>query len=185
MAETPSNMIPLGTVAPDFNLISPITGETVSYSNCKGEKGTLVMFICNHCPYVVLVAEAISELAKDYQNKGFGVVAISSNDVGNYPEDSPEKMITFAKENDFTFPYLYDETQKVAHAYKAACTPDFYLFDGEDLLYYRGQMDDARPGNHKTNDGNDLRNAMDAILNGHNRPQIQKPSCGCNIKWFK
>lgn len=184
MARTPSNMLPLGTKAPDFNLLDTVTGTFRSLESAKGEKGTVVMFICNHCPFVIHVNPEIVKLAKEYQAKGIGFVAISSNDVENYPQDAPYLMKQKAKEQGYSFPYLYDETQEVAKAYDAACTPDFYLFDANSELVYRGQLDDSRPGNGIPLTGADLRNAMDALLKGKEIDANQKPSIGCNIKWI-
>ncbi|MBC72954.1 thioredoxin family protein [Flagellimonas abyssi] len=183
MARTPSNMLPLGTKAPDFKLFDTISGTSISLNSAKGEKGTVVMFICNHCPFVLHVNPMIVELAKKYQEKGIAFVAISSNDVENYPQDSPDLMKQKAKEEGYTFPYLYDETQEVAKAYDAACTPDIYLFDPQLTLVYRGQLDGSRPGNDVPLTGSDLKKAMDAILEGKEVEQDQKPSLGCNIKW--
>ncbi|WP_036379282.1 thioredoxin family protein [Muricauda sp. MAR_2010_75] len=183
MARTPSNMLPLGTKAPDFELMDTVTDETLSFQKLKGEKGTVVLFICNHCPFVIHVNPEISKLGKEYQAKGINFVAISSNDVENYPQDAPHLMKEKAQEMDYTFPYLYDETQEVAKAYDAACTPDFYLFDGDSKLVYRGQLDDSRPGNGLPLTGLDLRKAMDALLEGKAIDPDQKPSIGCNIKW--
>ena len=183
MARTPSNMLPLGTKAPNFKLFDTISGTSVSLNSAKGEKGTVVMFICNHCPFVIHVNPMIIELAKKYQEKGIAFVAISSNDVENYPQDSPDLMKQKAKEEGYTFPYLYDETQEVAKAYDAACTPDIYLFDPQLTLVYRGQLDGSRPGNDVPLTGSDLKKAMDAILEGKEVEQDQKPSLGCNIKW--
>ena len=183
MARTPSNMLALGTKAPNFNLTDTVTDTQKSLQEVKGEKGTVIMFICNHCPFVVHVNPEISKLGKEYQSKGIGFVAISSNDVRNYPDDSPHLMKLKAKEEGYTFPYLYDETQEVAKAYDAACTPDFYLFNGNLDLVYRGQLDDSRPGNGLPLTGTDLRNAMDALLAGKAISSVQKPSIGCNIKW--
>ncbi len=183
MARTPSNMLALGTDAPNFNLLDTVSDSQMSLQELKGEKGTVVMFICNHCPFVIHVNPEISKLGKVYQEKGIGFIAISSNDVVNYPQDAPHLMKQRAKEEDYTFPYLYDETQEVAHAYDAACTPDFYLFDKDLKLVYRGQLDDSRPGNGIPLTGTDLRDAMDALLSGKEIDQDQKPSIGCNIKW--
>ncbi len=183
MARTLSNMLPLGTKAPDFELLDTVTNQTLSLQKLKGEKGTVVLFICNHCPFVIHVNPEISKLGKEYQAKGINFVAISSNDVENYPQDAPHLMKKKAQEEDYTFPYLYDETQEVAKAYDAACTPDFYLFDGDSKLVYRGQLDDSRPGNGLPLTGSDLRNAMDALLEGKAIDPDQKPSIGCNIKW--
>ncbi|MAU15442.1 MAG: thioredoxin family protein [Muricauda sp.] len=184
MARTPSNMLPLGTKAPDFELLDTVSDKILSLENLKGKKGTVIMFICNHCPFVIHVNPQIVKLAKEYQEKGISFVAISSNDVKNYPQDAPHLMKQKAIEEDYTFPYLYDETQKVAKAYDAACTPDFYLFDADLTLVYRGQLDDSRPGNGIPLTGRDLKNAMDAVLNGEKVDPDQKPSLGCNIKWI-
>lgn len=183
MSLTPSTMLRLGTIAPYFELMDTLTKNLTSLNDVKGKKGTVVMFICNHCPFVKHVNEALVRLSKDYSVTGFGFVAISSNDVENYPQDSPELMAKTAKEEGYSFPYLYDPSQEVAKAYDAACTPDFYLFDEELKLVYRGQLDTSRPGNGIPVSGIDLREAMDHLLN--NRPQCedQKPSIGCNIKW--
>jgi peroxiredoxin len=185
MARTPSNMLPLGTKAPDFELLDTVSDQKLSLNQLKGEKGTVVMFICNHCPFVIHVNPEISKLGREYQSKGINFVAISSNDVENYPQDAPHLMKEKAQEMDYTFPYLYDETQEVAKAYDAACTPDFYLFDGNLKLVYRGQLDDSRPGNGVPLTGSDLRNAMDALLEGSAISADQKPSIGCNIKWIE
>ena len=183
MARTPSNMLPLGTKAPNFELLDTVSDTTISLNNAKGEKGMVVMFICNHCPFVIHVNPLIVELAKEYQEKGIAFVAISSNDVENYPQDAPDLMKQKAKEEGYSFPYLYDETQKVAKAYDAACTPDIYLFDAKLNLVYRGQLDGSRPGNDVPLTGTDLKNAMDAVLEGKEVEKDQKPSLGCNIKW--
>lgn len=183
MARTPSNMLDLGTQAPNFTLFNSTDGKSLSFSDVHGTHGTVVMFICNHCPYVMHVFEGIASLANDYMEQGFGFVAISSNDVENYPDDSPELMKKTAEEQGFNFPYLYDESQDVAKAYDAACTPDFYLFDAERALVYRGQMDNSRPGNDVPVSGKDLRAALDALLAGTPIDSLQKPSLGCNIKW--
>lgn len=183
MARTPSNMLALGTKAPEFELLDTVSNETLSLEKLKGKNGTVVMFICNHCPFVIHVNPELSKLGKEYQAKGIGFVAISSNDVINYPQDAPDLMKEKAKAMEYSFPYLYDETQEVAKAYDAACTPDFYLFDANLELVYRGQLDDSRPGNGLPLTGSDLRNAMDAVLNGNAVDSNQKPSIGCNIKW--
>ena len=184
MAATPSNMLPLKTKAPDFKLLDTVSGKTLSFNDVKGPKGTVVMFICNHCPYVLHVNDQIVDIAKTYQDKGIGFVAISSNDVENYPQDAPELMTEQAKKIGYTFPYLYDETQAVAKAYQAACTPDFYVFDQADELVYRGRMDASTPKNNEPNDGKDLRKALDLLQEGKIIPdEEQKPSIGCNIKW--
>jgi len=183
MSLTPSNMMPLGTTAPDFNLLDVVGDKMVSLKGVQGDKGTVVMFICNHCPYVIHVNEEIVRIANDYRINGFGFVAINSNDVENYPEDSPENMVISAEKNNYTFPYLYDESQETAKAYDAACTPDFYLFDAELKLIYRGQLDDSRPGNMILVTGRNLREALDSVLNNSPQRKNQKPSMGCNIKW--
>lgn len=183
MARTLSNMLPLGTKAPDFNLLDTVSGAYLSLQKLKGLKGTIVMFICNHCPFVKHVNSEISKLAKDYLQKGINCIAISSNDVENYPQDAPQLMKQNAVEQGFVFPYLYDETQDVAKAYDAACTPDFYVFDKDLKLVYRGQLDDSRPENGIPLTGNDIRNALDNILNNKPVSPNQKPSIGCNIKW--
>ena len=183
MAQTPSNMLSLGTKAPDFRLPDVISDHPVSLAEVKGEKGTVVMFICNHCPFVIHVNEEIVRTANDYRVTGFGFVAISSNDVENYPQDGPGKMLETARVNNYSFPYLYDETQEVAKAYDAACTPDFYVFDGKLRLVYRGQLDNSRPGNSIPVNGRDLREALDNILNNNPQRKDQRPSIGCNIKW--
>jgi peroxiredoxin len=183
MSRTPSNMLPLGTKAPEFNLLNTTTQKTISYDDVKGSVATLVMFICNHCPFVLHVNSQLVKLENEYKNKGIGFVAISSNDVENYPQDSPDLMKKHAEELGYPFPYLYDETQEVAKAYNAACTPDFYLFDSELKLVYRGQLDDSRPNTDIPVTGRDIRNALDAIIAGTEVSQNQIPSLGCNIKW--
>lgn len=183
MARTPSNMLPLGTLAPTFNLMDVVTEKTLELQTIKGEKGTLIMFICNHCPFVVHVNPEIAQMGIQYGPKGIGFIAISSNDIENYPQDAPYLMKQIAKEEGYTFPYLYDETQEVAKAYDAACTPDFYLFDANLKLAYHGQLDDSRPGNGILVTGIDIRNAIDALLDGKDIGSNQKPSIGCNIKW--
>ncbi len=183
MAQTPSNMLSLGTSAPEFNLIDTVSNEMLSYTSIRGEKGTVVMFICNHCPFVIHVNSELVALANAYKGKGIGFVAISSNDVVKYPQDGPEKMKINAEDNEYPFPYLYDESQDVAKAYDAACTPDFYVFDENNRLAYRGQLDDSRPGNDKPLDGADIRNALECLINDADNKKVQKPSIGCNIKW--
>ncbi len=183
MARTESNMLPLGTIAPDFYLKDTNSNDTLSFTDCSGEKGTLVAFICNHCPYVHHILEEFIRISNDYRVQGLGFVAISSNDVKNYPQDGPDLMTEFAFQNNFEFPYLYDKTQQTAKDYDAACTPDFYLFDGQNKLVYRGQMDDSRPGNSIPVSGSDLRGAIDGILYNRSINPVQKPSMGCNIKW--
>ncbi|MBN2375944.1 MAG: thioredoxin family protein [Sedimentisphaerales bacterium] len=182
MVETRSNMLALGTRAPEFQL-PDINGRMVGLADFAGAPAVLVIFMCNHCPYVIHVREKLVELAKEYQSRGVAVVAINSNDVENYPDDSPEKMKQDAEKFGYTFDYLFDETQQVARAYLAACTPDFFLFDAECKLIYRGQMDDSRPGSEIPVTGADLCAAMDAVLQGQTVATEQKPSMGCNIKW--
>jgi len=182
MAVTPSTMLSLGTQAPDFSL--PDTeGNLVSLSDFRDAPALLVIFMCNHCPFVKHVAQGLAKLAQQYQAKGVAIVGINSNDVQSFPEDSPANMKKEAARHGYTFPYLYDETQKVAKAYRAACTPDFFLFDRQRRLVYRGQMDDSRPGSKIPVTGKDLRAALDAVLAGQPVPEVQKPSMGCNIKW--
>ena len=183
MSRTASKMLPLGTAAPDFRLPDVISGENYSYSQLKGEKGTLVFFICNHCPFVHHVLPELLMIAGDYRVQGIGIIAISSNDVAQYPQDGPELMAEFAFRNKFSFPYFYDESQKVARAFDAACTPDIFLFDRDDKLYYRGQLDDSRPGNGIPLSGSSLRGAIDALIYNRSFREEQKPSIGCNIKW--
>lgn len=183
MALTPSNMLPLGTKAPDFTLVDTVTNQQCAFNDIKGSRGTVVMFICNHCPFVVHVIDEVVRIANDYRILGFGFVAISSNDVENYPQDGPELMWKNARQNNFTFPYLFDETQNIAKLYDAACTPDFFVFDAKDNLVYRGQMDDSRPGNGVSVSGRDLRGALDNVFNSKPQETLQKPSIGCNIKW--
>jgi len=184
MALTPSTMLlELGTPAPPFELPDVVTGQKISLDTFAGKKALLVMFICRHCPYVVHVREELARLGRDYANKSVGIVAISSNDAEAYPEDSPESLKEMALELGFNFPLCYDETQEVAKAYTAACTPDFFLFDENRRLVYRGQLDDSRPGNGIPVTGKDLRAAIDAVLEGREVSKDQKPSLGCNIKW--
>jgi peroxiredoxin len=175
-------MLPLGTQAPDFELPN-VDGRMVGLAEAAGPRGTVVMFICNHCPFVKHVADHLAMVARDYASRGIGFVAISSNDVAAHPADSPEQMVREAEDRGYLFPYLYDETQEVAKAYHAACTPDFYLFDAERKLAYRGQLDSSRPGNDLPVTGSDLREAIDALLAGRPPRDDQKPSIGCNIKW--
>ncbi|MEM7484648.1 MAG: thioredoxin family protein [Bacteroidota bacterium] len=184
MARTPSNMLPLGTKAPSFTLHNTVTDKSCSLEELKGENGTLIMFICNHCPFVIHVNPEISKMGRAYQDKGINFIAISSNDIVNYPQDAPHLMKQKAKEAQYSFPYLYDESQEVAKAYDAACTPDFYLFDATLELVYRGQLDDSRPGNGIPVTGSDLRVAMNSLLNSEAISANQKPSIGCNIKWI-
>lgn len=183
MAATLTKQIPLGFPAPSFSLPDTVSGKTLSLEDVKSDKATVFMFICNHCPFVKHVIQGIIELANDYQPKGVSFVAISSNDVEAYPADSPEKMKEWAETLNFPFPYLYDESQAVARAYIAECTPDFSIFDGDMKCVYRGQLDDARPNNQADVDAKDIRAALDAILAGEKVNPEQKPSIGCNIKW--
>ncbi len=182
MVNTPSTMLPLGTEAPHFSL--PDTeGRTVSIHDFDEAPGLLVMFICNHCPFVQHIREGLAEFAREYTKHGLAIVGISSNDVDQYPDDSPDQMAKEKEEAGYVFPYLYDESQEVAKAYRAACTPDFFLFDDERKLVYRGQFDSSRPGNDEPVTGKDLRAAADAVLQGWPMPVAQRPSMGCNIKW--
>ena len=183
MAQTPSNMLPLGTTAPDFELKDTLSGNSLKLKDLTGNKGTLIIFMCNHCPFVIHVIDEVVRIANDYRVQGMGMIAISSNDVGKYPQDAPELMYEFAFKNKMDFPYLYDETQQVAKDYDAACTPDFYLFDAQNHLVYRGQLDDSRPMNGIPVSGSDLRNAIDGLLYNRKINANQKPSIGCNIKW--
>lgn len=183
MSLTESTMTSLGARAPDFSLPEPLAGQVRSLEQLRGERATLMMFICNHCPYVIHVIQGIKALSADYLPRGVGIVAINSNDVANNPEDSPEKMSAWATQEQFLFPYLFDETQAVAHAYGAACTPDFFLFDQQLNCVYRGRMDGAKPGNDESVTGQNLRDALDAILAGVSVNSDQQPSLGCNIKW--
>ena len=183
MAATASTMLPLGTKAPDFSLPdTTAAGSTVARDDLSDKPALLVMFISNHCPYVKHVADELVRLGREYGDR-VGIVAVGSNDVTNYPDDDPVAMARFAAEHGFTFPYLYDETQSVAQAYRAACTPDFFLFDADRALVYRGQLDGSRPSNDVAIDGRDLRAALDAVLAGEAMPEPQVPSMGCNIKW--
>lgn len=183
MARTPSNMLPLQTLAPKFYLKDTNSNYHYSFDDLKGTKGTLVVFICNHCPFVHHIVEELVMIVNDYRVLGIGFMAISSNDIEQYPQDSPELMTEFAFQNRFEFPYLFDETQEVAKAFDAACTPDFFLFDNQNRLIYRGQMDDSRPGNGIPTSGSDLRNALDSLIYNRSLASPQKPSLGCNIKW--
>lgn len=184
MVKTASTMLQLGTRAPEFSL-SNIDSSVVSLADFADKKGLLVVFMCNHCPFIKHLRKELAEFGNEYQGKGLGVVGISSNDVANYPDDSPEKMAEEAADAGYQFPYLYDESQEVAKAYKAACTPDFFLFDAGMALAYRGQFDDSRPGNDLPVTGADLRAACDQVLAGESVPVEQKPSIGCNIKWIE
>ena len=178
-----SNMLQLGTSAPDFVLPDTISGSNMSLANLASDKATLIMFICNHCPYVLHINKALVQLAHDYIEKGVSFIAISSNDVVNYPQDAPEKMRVVAEKEGYPFPYLYDESQEIAKAYMAACTPDLFLFNTEMKLVYRGQLDDSRPSNGKPVTGKSMRDALDIVLNKGKVPEEQIPSIGCGIKW--
>ena len=182
MARTPSNMVNLGTLAPNFKLLNTRNNEPVISDNYFNKNGTIIMFICNHCPFVIHVLDEIVSITKKYDNE-ISFIAISSNDIVNYPEDSPELMKKLAEEKKFNFPYLYDETQEVAKKYDAACTPDFFIYNSDKQLVYRGQLDDSRPGNDIPVTGHDLRKAIDSLINGEEIDKNQKPSIGCNIKW--
>jgi peroxiredoxin len=185
MAFTQSTMLQLGTQAPNFTLPDTVSGKTMSLSELASDKATVIMFLCNHCPYVLHVNEEIVRVVDEYKNKGVSFIGISSNDAVNYPQDGPDKMKDHAQKAGYNFPYLYDESQDVAKAYDAACTPDFYVFDGDMKLVYRGRLDDSRPGNDIPLSGKDLRAALDAVLAGEEVHGAQYPSGGCNIKWKK
>ena len=182
MVQTLSTMLLLGTSAPQFSLPDP-DGKIVSLSDFDGAPALVVVFMCNHCPFVKHVAPGLADLAREYQDKGVAVVGVNPNDIANYPDDSPQKMAEASKEYGYTFPYLLDESQAVAKAYRAACTPDFFVFDADRQLVYRGQMDDSRPSLDLPVTGADLRGALDAVLDGRSVAAEQKPSVGCNIKW--
>ena len=182
MVKTASTMLPLGTPAPAFSLRN-VDGQMVSLEDFQGKTALLVIFMCNHCPFVKHIADQLAQLGREYQAAGVGVVAISSNDIANHPEDSPEQMIHEVEQRGYTFPYLYDEDQDVAIAYRAACTPDFYIFDGNQELAYRGQLDSSRPDSGIPVSGDDLRAALDAVMAGQPPSEQQVPSIGCNIKW--
>jgi len=183
MALTPSTMLELGTPAPDFRLPDATSGRTVARDDLADAPALLVAFLCNHCPYVKHIREGLARFARDTEGHGLAMVAVSANDVSTHPDDAPEKMAEEAKAQGYVFPYLYDESQEVAKAYRAACTPDFFLFDRDRRLVYRGQFDDSRPGNDEPVTGKDLRAAVDAVLAGEPVPTEQRPSLGCNIKW--
>ena len=183
MALTESTMLQLGTKAPAFSLPDTVSGNEISFQDIKGTNGTVVMFLCNHCPYVIHVNQELIRIANDYKEKCIGFVAISSNDAVKYTDDTPDKMKLIAKVLMYPFPYLYDEPQDVARAYDAACTPDLYIFDADDQLYYRGRLDESRPGNDKPLTGKDMRLALDLLFRGEAPMTKQYPSAGCNIKW--
>lgn len=185
MARADSSMIPLGTIAPDFKLFEPASNQWRTLADCAGEQGTLVMFICNHCPYVQQYNEELAQLGRDYLSRGIGIVAINSNDIEAYPDDAPDKMVLEVEKHAYSFPYLYDETQQIARAYQAQCTPDFFLFNRSLACVYRGRLDDATPGNSKPVTGIDLRTAMESLLTGVDIASEQSPSMGCSIKWKK
>jgi thiol-disulfide isomerase/thioredoxin len=183
MALTPSSMLPLGTVAPDFILPDTVSGKELSLSNLKSNIATVIFFICNHCPFVKHIQTQLAQVAKDYKSQGISFIAINSNDIMSHPDDRPEKMKETALREGYIFPYLFDATQDVAKAYRAECTPDFYIFDKSMQCVYRGQLDDSRPGNDIPVTGHDIRSALDAILADKPVSANQKPSIGCNIKW--
>jgi peroxiredoxin len=183
MALVESNPFEKGKKAPDFNLFDTVSGENLSLNNLKGDKGTVIMFICNHCPYVLHVNPELVKLANDYKDKGIAFIAISSNSVDSHPQDGPNFMTVQAKKLAYPFPYLYDETQEIARAYDAVCTPDFYVFDANLGAIYHGQLDDSRPGNGVELSGSSIRNTLDAVLAGEELTEVEKPSIGCSIKW--
>lgn len=183
MARTASTMLPLGTKAPDFQLLDVVSGKTISLDTFAAKKGLLVMFICRHCPFVKHVQGELAKIGRDYAPKDLGIVAISANDAENYPDDAPDSLKEMAEQLGFNFPLCYDQTQETAKAYTAACTPDFFVFDANQELFYRGQLDDSRPGNEEPVNGKDLRAALDAVLASQSASPQQKPSLGCNIKW--
>lgn len=185
MVLTPSTMLPLGTIAPNFQLLDVVSEKIISLDQFNHQKGLLIMFICQHCPFVKHIQVELGKLGQDYQNQGLEIIAISSNSIETHPEDSPEKLKQMAEEFNFNFPICYDETQEIAKAYTAACTPDFFLFDHNKKLVYRGQLDDSRPSNGLPVTGKDLRQAIDLLLNNQPISEDQKPSIGCNIKWKK
>ncbi len=183
MVKTASTMLPLGIKAPNFQLPEVVSSKTISLDTFAGKQGLLIMFICQHCPFVKHIEKELAKIGKDYENTNLGILAISANNIETHPDDAPDNLKAMALELGFTFPYCYDETQEVAKAYTAACTPDFFLFDAKQELVYRGQLDDSRPGNDKPVTGKDLRNAIDMVLAGKEINPDQKPSIGCNIKW--
>lgn len=182
MVRTASTMLPLGTHAPDFSLFN-VDGRVVSRDDFHGAPALLVIFMCNHCPYVIHIADELAQLTAEYQSRGVAIVGINANDSSSYPADSPEQMVHEAEKRGYVFPYLYDETQEVARSYRAACTPDFFLFDADRRLVYRGQLDESRPKSDVPVTGRDLRAALNAVLSGQPVPEPQKASLGCNIKW--
>jgi len=184
MARTPSNMLELGTAAPHFSLLEPATGKIISLSDYH-DKPVLIVFMCNHCPYVIHLRDELVRFSKEYLDKGLITLAINANDIVNYPDDSPEKMAHDAEQYHYSFPYLFDESQNVAKSYQAACTPDFFMFDHQHTLFYRGQFDDSRPNNGVPVTANDMRLAADKLITGQSSPTQQKASLGCNIKWKK
>lgn len=183
MALTPSNIFPKGEIAPDFTLYDTISNQWLSLQALKGKRGTVIFFICNHCPYVIHINRELVRLAKDYQSRGFSFIAISSNDITRYPQDGPNLMKAHAMKENYPFPYLYDETQEVAKAYNAACTPDLYVFNENLKAIYHGQLDDSRPGNNIPVSGKDIRNVLETILSNRIYKGTPKPSMGCSIKW--
>jgi peroxiredoxin len=183
MVKTASTMLPLGTIAPDFQLLDVVSGETISLETFVDSRALLVMFICQHCPFVKHLEEELAKIGKDYRDRSLGIVAISANDVTNYPQDSPAKLKKMAQRLNFNFPICYDETQAVAKTYTAACTPDFFLFDADNRLVYRGQLDESRPSSNIPVTGKDMRRAIESVLSGKIVDLEQKPSIGCNIKW--
>lgn len=185
MAKTASNMLPLGTKAPDFSLPDTVSSSIKSLASLKGLQGTVVMFICNHCPFVIHINKTLVSIANEYEKKDIRFIAISSNDVLNYPLDAPDKMKIHAARENYPFPYLYDENQLTAKAYNAACTPDFYIFNDNLTLVYRGQLDNSRPGNGIPVNGQDLKHALNCLIDGKTNTETQKPSIGCGIKWKK
>ena len=183
MARTYSEMIALGATIPAFSLLDTLSGKMISIDTIKGEHGTVFMFICNHCPFVVHVNDELVKLANEYKEKGIGFLAISANDVVKHPDDGPDRMKAIALQLAYPFPYCYDETQEVAKTFGAACTPDFFIYDANNQLVYRGQLDDSRPGNGIPVTGSDIRNALDSLITGNAVSTEQRPSIGCNIKW--
>ena len=183
MVATPSTMLPLGTKAPSFSLPDVCTNQSIDLQTVDIHKGCLIAFVCNHCPYVIHLLDPLVRMSNEWIKKGIKVFLISSNDADKYPDDSPVKMRELAQKKQFQFPYLYDEDQSVALAYKAACTPDFFLFDSKLSLFYRGQFDDSRPGNQLEATGTELSLAIDSLLLNQPAPKVQKPSLGCNLKW--